>query len=416
MNPLETFQNQTQRAQAMSCGEERVCRILEEITGEATDWNNWHWQMRHRIKTKDALARVIDLTPEEEAGIDGLKGKFTMAISPYFASLMDPQDPDCPIRRQCVPRKEELLTADEEMIDPCGEEKNSPVHGLVHRYPDRVLFLVNEMCATYCRYCTRSRMVGDGKRTLSHATYEAAFDYIRANPQIRDVLLSGGDPFILNDNLLEYLIRNIRAIKHVEFIRIGTRVPVTMPQRVTPRLVGMLKQYSPIWISLHFNHVKELAGPVRAACDLLADGGFPLGSQTVLLKGVNDDPKTMKDLMHGLLKARVRPYYIYQCDPVVGSTHFRAPVLDGIKIIEQLRGFTSGYAVPTYVIDAPGGGGKIPVGPDYVISRGEGKYVLRNYEGQTFEYTDPRIKGGKFFNDKGHKDTKSPGHKDSSKE
>ncbi len=389
MNPLETFDQKIPKQGPLTAGEERVLRIFEQITGEAPDWNNWHWQMRHRIKTKDVLAKVIDLTPEEEAGIDGLQGKFTMGISPYFASQMDPQDPDCPIRRQCVPRGEELLTASEEMVDPCGEEKRSPVHGLVHRYPDRALFLVNEMCATYCRYCTRSRMVGDGKRTLSHATYEAAFDYIRSHPRIRDVLLSGGDPLTLSDNLLEYLVKNIRAIKHVQFIRIGTRVPVTMPQRVTPRLAGMLKQYHPLWISLHFNHPQELSAPVRAACALLADSGFPLGSQTVLLKGVNDDPAVMKELMHGLLQARVRPYYIYQCDPVVGSKHFRTPVKSGIRIIEQLRGFTSGYAVPTFVIDAPGGGGKIPVGPDYVISQTDGKYVLRNYEGQTFEYTDP---------------------------
>jgi lysine 2,3-aminomutase len=245
------------------------------------------------------------------------------------------------------------------------------------------------MCATYCRYCTRSRMVGDGRRTLGTATYEAAFDYIRSNTKIRDVLLSGGDPLTLSDSMLEYLIKNIKAIKHVEFVRLGTRVPVTLPQRITPNLVRVLKKYNPIWISIHFNHAKEITPRVKKACDLLADNGIPLGSQTVLLKGINDEASVMKKLMHELLKIRVRPYYIYQCDPVVGTKHFRTPVSVGINIIEHLRGHTTGYAVPTYVIDAPGGGGKIPVGPNYVVNHKDGKYVLRNYEGDQFESIDP---------------------------
>jgi lysine 2,3-aminomutase len=274
------------------------------------------------------------------------------------------------------------------MIDPCGEEKHSPVHGLVHRYPDRVLFLVSEMCAMYCRYCTRSRLVGDGARTLNTETYDAAFDYIRSNKKIRDVLISGGDPLMLADSLLEYIIKNVKAIPHVEFVRIGTRMPVSLPQRITPALVAMLKKYGP-WISLHFSHPREITPRVKAACGMLADAGIPLGSQTVLLKGINDTPAVMRKLMHELLKIRVRPYYIYQCDPIIGSKHFRTPVAAGIKIMQKLRGFTTGYAVPTYVIDAPGGGGKVPVSPNYIVSYQDGKCVIRNYDGNEYTYCDP---------------------------
>jgi lysine 2,3-aminomutase len=303
---------------------------------------------------------------------------------------MDPDDPSCPIRMQCVPRDYELERSPEEMADPCGEDGHSPVHGLVHRYPDRVLFLVNEMCAMYCRYCTRSRMVGEGKRTLSKETYEAAFAYIRSHKEIRDVLISGGDPLMLSDRMLEYIIKTVKAIPHVEFVRIGTRVPVTLPQRVTSDLVKMLKKYSPLWMSVHFTHPKEISRRVRYACELLADAGIPLGSQTVLLRGINDRPEVMKKLMHELLKIRVRPYYIYQCDPIYGSKHFRTPVGVGLNIMEHLRGYTSGYAVPTYVIDAPGGGGKIPLGPNYVISNKDGKHTLRNYAGEQYSYQDPQ--------------------------
>jgi lysine 2,3-aminomutase len=329
------------------------------------------------------------MTEEEEIGVDGCKNKLTMSIPPYWASLMDPEDPACPIRLQTVPRAGELETAPEEMADPCGEEKNSPVHGLVHRYPDRVLFLVNEMCAMYCRYCTRSRMVGDGNRTLNPDTYEAAFEYIRSNKKIRDVLISGGDPLTLGDNMLEYIIKNVKAIPHVEFVRIGTRIPVTMPQRVTSDLVNMLKKYSPIWMSIHFNHPREVTKRVKFACDLIADSGIPMGSQTVLLKGVNDNAAVMKKLMHELLKIRVRPYYIYQCDPILGSKHFRTPVSVGIDIMEKLRGHTTGYAVPTFVIDAPGGGGKIPVGPQYIVAHEGNNYTIRNYAGERYTYVDP---------------------------
>ncbi len=367
--------------------ENRVIHFFKDAT--PLDWEDWRWQLRNRIRTLDVLEKIVTLTDEERRGVEGCKDKLTMSIPPYWASLMDPENPKCPIRLQTIPQGHELETSPEEMRDPCGEDSHSPVHGLVHRYPDRVLFLVNEMCAMYCRYCTRSRMVGDGDRTLSTQTYEKAFDYIRSNKKIRDVLISGGDPLTLSDRVLEYLIQNLKAIPHVEFVRIGSRVPVTLPQRVTTEFVNMLKKYSPIWMSLHFNHPKEITKRVKFACDLLAESGIPLGSQTVLLKGVNDSPVTMKKLMHELLKIRVRPYYIYQCDPILGSKHFRTPVSVGINIIENLRGHTTGYAVPTFVIDGPGGGGKIPINPNYIVSSDDGKYVLRNYAGEQFTYYDP---------------------------
>ena len=365
----------------------RIISLFEEKG--PVDWNDWRWQLRNRIRTKGVLSQIIRLTPQEEQGLDHLGKKMNMSITPYFASLMDPEDPNCPVRRQCVPTIHELETSPEELVDPCGEEKYSPVHGLVHRYPDRVLFLVSEMCAMYCRYCTRSRMVGDGKRTLSAATYEAAFNYIRSHKEIRDVLISGGDPLTLPDSLLEHLIREIKAIDHVEFVRIGTRFPVSLPQRITLKLAQMLKKCGPVWMSIHFTHPKEITPHVKMACGLLADHGIPLGNQTVLLKGINDDPKVMKKLMHELLKIRVRPYYIYQCDPVVGSRHFRTTLASGLRIMEHLRGFTTGYAVPTYVVDAPGGGGKIPLGPDYIVARDQGRYVLRNYAGEEYIHQDP---------------------------
>ncbi|MDP2705302.1 MAG: KamA family radical SAM protein [Patescibacteria group bacterium] len=369
--------------------ENRVISFFKYAT--LLDWEDWTWQMRNRIQAKDkgVLSKLINLTPEEERGIDGCKDKLTMSIPPYWASLMDPEDPTCPIRLQTIPQGLELEEASDEMKDPCGEDKNMPVYGLVHRYPDRVLFLVNEMCAMYCRYCTRSRMVGDGNRTLRPETYEAAYDYIRSNKKIRDVLISGGDPLTLGDRMLEEIIKNLRAIPHVEFIRIGSRVPVTLPQRVTNDFVAMLKRNGPIWMSIHFNHPKEVTKRVKLACGLLADNGIVMGSQTVLLKGVNDKPSIMKKLFHELLQIRVRPYYIYQCDPILGSKHFRTPVSVGINIMEKLRGHTTGYAVPTYVIDGPGGGGKIPIAPPYILSYENGTTTLRNYNGEKYVYHDP---------------------------
>ena len=354
------------------------------------DWEDWHWQMKHRIRSKEDLSQVISLTPEEEKGIDKARGKLSMAITPYWATLLDPEDPTCPLRRQAVPVSLESLVSPHEMTDPCAEDRDSPAPFVVHRYPDRVLVLATEHCAMYCRHCTRRRLVGENKQEQNNSMskFDAAIDYIKSNRKIRDVLISGGDPFILEDEEIESLIQKIRAISHVEFLRIGTRVPVTLPQRITENLVNMLKKYSPIWVSIHFNHPKEITKRCKIACDMLSDAGIPLGSQSVLLKGINDRPYIMRKLMQELLQIRVRPYYIYQCDPVRGTQHFRTPVAVGINIIEKLRGHTSGYAVPTYVIDGPGGGGKIPIGPNYILSQAKGKFVLRNYKGKIYTYLE----------------------------
>ncbi len=354
------------------------------------DWEDWHWQLKHRIRSKDDLAQVIKLTPEEEAGMKKAAGRLSLAITPYWATLMDPDDPACPIRRQAVPVAQEFMVSPHEMIDPCAEDRDSPAPHLVHRYPDRVLLLATEHCAMYCRHCTRRRLVGEGEKDSGNPSqrFDAAVDYIKSNKKIRDVLISGGDPFTMEDEDLEDLIQKIRSISHVEFLRLGTRVPVTLPQRISEKLVTILKKYSPIWISIHFNHPREITKRCKNACDMLSDAGLPLGSQTVLLKGINDRPYIMRKLMHDLLKVRVRPYYIYQCDPVRGTQHFRTPVAAGINIMEKLRGHTSGYAVPVYVIDGPGGGGKIPVGPNYILSQAKGKYVLRNYKGKIYTYLE----------------------------
>ena len=354
------------------------------------DWEDWHWQIKHRIRTREELAQIIKLTPEEEAGLKKASGMLSLAITPYWATLIDPEDPNCPLRRQAVPVNTEFVVSPHEMVDPCAEDRDSPAPHLVHRYPDRVLLLATDHCAMYCRHCTRRRLVGEhaSEETDSPGRFDAAIEYIKANRKIRDVLISGGDPLTLEDEQLESLIQKIRAISHVEFLRIGTRVPVTLPQRITENLVTMLKKYSPIWISIHFNHPKEITKRCKIACDMLSDAGIPLGSQSVLLKGINDRPYVMRKLVQELLQIRVRPYYIYQCDPVKGTQHFRTPVAVGINIMEKLRGHTSGYAVPTYVIDGPGGGGKIPVGPNYILSQAKGKYVLRNYKGKIYTYLE----------------------------
>jgi lysine 2,3-aminomutase len=352
------------------------------------DWEDWQWQLKHRITTKEELAQVIKLTPEEEQGIKKASGRLSMSITPYWVTLIDPEDPDCPIRRQAVPVAFESVVGPHEMIDPCAEDRDSPAPHLVHRYPDRVLLLATEHCAMYCRHCTRRRLVGEREGSDVPSRFDGAIEYIKSNKKVRDVLISGGDPFVLKNEELEDLIQKIRAISHVEFLRIGTRTPVTLPQRINEELVNMLKKYSPIWISIHFNHPKEITKRCKIACDMLSDAGFPLGSQTVLLNKINDRPYIMKKLMHELLKIRVRPYYIYQCDPVRGTQHFRTPVAVGINIMEKLRGHTSGYAVPIYVVDAPGGGGKIPVGSNYILSQAKGKYVLRNYKGKVYTYLE----------------------------
>lgn len=367
--------------------DDRIRRIplWQDVSEE--EWEDWHWQLRNRITHVDALRQVIRLTPEEEEACARKEGRLVMAIPPYWASLMDPVDPTCPIRRQAVPTMEEFSIGPFDLKDPCGEDQDMPVPGLVHRYPDRVLFLVTEQCAMYCRHCTRRRLVGQNHGLMN--TYRAAFQYLKEHKEVRDVLISGGDPLMMTDVRLAQVLAALREIPHIEFIRIGSRTPVTMPQRVTAEFCEMLKRYKPIWMSLHFCHPKEITPRVKQAMDMLADSGVPLGSQTVLLKGINDDPEVMKKLMHELLKVRVRPYYIYQCDMAEGISHFRTSVEVGIRIMEALRGHTTGYAVPTFVIDGPGGGGKIPVAPNYILSYEDGVIVLRNYEGKVYRYIEP---------------------------
>ncbi len=353
------------------------------------DWNDWHWQLKHRITTLEQLQRRMPtLTPEEYAGTKLANHKLALAITPYFFNLIDPADKHCPIRRQVIPRIEETRTAAWEMSDPCGEDSHSPVPGLVHRYPDRVLFLVTDRCAAYCRYCTRSRLVSNATGYDFHPEFDRQIAYIEQHSEIRDVLLSGGDPLLFSDDKIKYLLTRLRAIPHVEFLRIGTRIPIFLPQRITPALCAMLKQFHPLFISIHSNHPRELSTEVRTALERLADAGIPLGNQSVLLKHVNDDPVIMQAQMQKLLMCRVKPYYLYQCDLIAGSAHLRASVRRGLEIMEQLRGHTTGYAVPTYVIDAPGGGGKVPVSPEYVLSRNADRVVIRNYEGKIFEYPE----------------------------
>jgi len=364
-------------------------RIFPEAT--QADWNDWRWQIRHRIRDVQALARVLEVSPEEREALESQQGTLPLSITPYYASLLDRADPTHPIRRAVVPVTAERHSVPGETADPLAEDHTSPVPGIVHRYPDRVLFLVTDFCSTYCRYCTRSRMVGHApQHTCNLNKWEQALAYIETHPEIRDVLLSGGDPLTLPDDRLEWLLAHLRRIPHVELIRIGTKVPVVLPQRITPPLTRMLKRYHPLWLSIHFMHPDELTPEVAQACTRLADAGIPLGSQTVLLAGINDTVETMKRLVHGLLKIRVRPYYLYQCDPILGSAHFRTPVEKGLEIIQGLRGHTTGYAVPTYVIDAPGGGGKIPLLPEYVVGHDGTDLVLKNYEGKMYRYPDPQ--------------------------
>jgi lysine 2,3-aminomutase len=352
----------------------------------AEEWDDHRWQMRNRVSRLDQLERWLDLTTEERAGLLLTGTKLSTAITPHFFNLIDPHDPDCPIRRQVIPRIEETLDDPAEMSDPCGEDSHMPVPGLVHRYPDRVLFLVTDRCASYCRYCTRSRVVSGAGEQHLETQFEAAFRYLERHREVRDVLLSGGDPLLLADGRLEALLARLRAIPHLEFLRIGTRIPVFLPQRITPELCAMLRRFHPLWMSVHVNHPRELTVEVRDALGRLADAGIPLGNQSVLLRGVNDDLDTQRALVHKLLMCRVRPYYLYQCDLIRGSAHLRAAVETGLGIIEGLRGHTSGYAVPQFVIDAPGGGGKIPVNPDYVLEKDAARVLLRNYEGRRFEY------------------------------
>ena len=352
-------------------------------------WNDWHWQLRNRIETLDQLKKYIKLTPEEEEGVKAALKTLRMAITPYYLSLIDPENPDCPIRKQSIPTAAELHKSKADIEDPLHEDSDSPVPGLTHRYPDRVLFLITDQCSMYCRHCTRRRFAGQHDCSSPRQRIDACIDYIARTPQVRDVLLSGGDALLVPDSTLEYIFQRLREIPHVEIIRIGSRVPVVCPQRITPELCEMIKKYHPVWLNTHFNHPDEVTEESKGACERLANAGVPLGNQSVLLRGINDDTVIMKKLMHELVKMRVRPYYIYQCDLSLGIEHFRTPVSKGIEIIENLRGHTSGFAVPTFVVDAPGGGGKIPVMPNYVISQAPGRVVLRNYEGVITTYTEP---------------------------
>ena len=353
------------------------------------DWNDWHWQVANRAETLEDLKKYIKLTPEEEEGVKACLGTLRMAITPYYLSLIDPDDPYDPIRRQAIPTAKELHQSCADLLDPLHEDSDSPVPGLTHRYPDRVLLLTTDQCSMYCRHCTRRRFAGQHDTNVPVEQIDKCIEYVRNTPTVRDVLLSGGDVLMLSDEMLEYIISRLREIPHVEIVRLGSRTPVVCPQRITPELCNMLKKYHPVWLNTHFNHPKEVTKEAAEACARLADAGVPLGNQSVLLAGVNDCVHTMKKLVQMLVQIRVRPYYIYQCDLSMGLEHFRTPVSKGIEIIEGLRGHTSGYCVPTFVVDAPGGGGKTPVMPQYVISQTPKKVILRNYEGVITTYTEP---------------------------
>jgi lysine 2,3-aminomutase len=361
--------------------------IWAEVTEK--EWNDWHWQIRNRITKLEKLQQVSELTPEEIEGVIGASKALRMAITPYFVTLMDPHDCNCPIRRQVVPTRHELRVTRSDLEDPLSEDADSPVPGLVHRYPDRVLLVVTDQCPSYCRFCTRRRLVSSGRERVRIQKIDAMVEYIRQHHEVRDALISGGDGLFLSETVLEHLLSSLRRIPHLEVIRIGTRVPVYLPQRITPQLVDMLRRYHPLWINIHVNHPKEITPEMSRACAMLADAGIPLGSQTVLLAGVNDCPNTIKRLVQELVRIRVRPYYLYQCDLSEGIGHFRTPVSKGIEIIEHLRGHTSGFAVPTFVIDAPGGGGKVPVMPQYLISQSDSRVVMRNYAGRILNYPEP---------------------------
>ena len=365
----------------------RAYGLFKDVPDE--QWNDWRWQVKNRIETLEELKQYVNLTPEEEDGVCQCLTTLRMAITPYYLSLINPDDPYDPVRRQCIPTAAELYQAPEDQLDPLHEDTDSPVPGLTHRYPDRVLFLITDQCSMYCRHCTRRRFAGQTDKAVPQDKIEGCLEYIRNHPEVRDVLLSGGDALMISDEKLEYIISELRKIPHVEIVRLGSRTPVVCPQRITPELCNMLKKYHPIWVNTHFNHPNEITEEAKAACARLADAGIPLGNQTVLLHGVNDCVHVMKKLVQALVYIRVRPYYIYVCDLSMGLTHFRTPVSKGIEIIEGLRGHTSGYAIPTFVVDAPGGGGKTPVMPNYVISQTPRKTILRNFEGVITTYTEP---------------------------
>jgi lysine 2,3-aminomutase len=366
--------------------ESRRAPVYRDVPDE--QWNNWRWQLSHRLNSAEEIGAVIELTESERQALN-TKGLFRVDITPYFISLIRPDDPNDPIRQQVIPRIEEMEAFTAMMEDSLAEDRHSPVPGLVHRYPDRVLMLVTTQCASYCRYCTRSRIVGNPAATFNRQEFELQLDYIRHTPQVRDVLLSGGDPLVLSPNILEELLSRLREIPHVEILRIGTRVPVFLPMRVTDELTNMLQKYHPLWMNIHVNHPNEVTAELAQACDKLSRAGIPLGNQTVLMAGINDCVHIQRELVHRLVRIRVRPYYLYQADLVPGSGRFRTPMAKGIEIIEGLRGHTSGFAVPQYSIDAPGGGGKVTIQPNYVISMSDHKIILRNFEGFISTYEEP---------------------------
>ncbi len=383
------------KPQTRSSAKSKDFRIQFYPDATQSDWDDWTWQIAHRITSLEELGRIIHLTDVEAQVFKDRGNHIPLSITPYYASLLDRNDPTHALRRTVVPTIYEYLMSSGEDQDPLSEEHDTVVPGLVHRYPDRVLFLATYSCSTYCRYCTRSRAVGEQGCAPGIERWEAALAYIREHEEVRDVLISGGDPLTLPDEAIDWLLSRVTAIPHVEFVRIGTKVPSVLPQRITRSLVKVLRRYRPLWISIHSTHPEELTPEMRHACNRLADAGIPLGSQTVLLAGINDSVETLMRLYHGLLTMRVRPYYLYQCDPIPGSSHFRTSVMKGLEMIQGLRGFTTGYAVPHYVIDAPGGGGKIPLLPEYVIGYEEnGDLILRNYEGKTFRYPDPGASEG----------------------
>ncbi len=352
----------------------------------AEDWYDAAWQMRHACCTLEDLESVLELSPQERVALQQAGCRLAVRVTPHFLSLIDPEDAADPLRRQVIPLPGELESYSEELFDPCGEQKDEKAPGLVHRYPDRVLLLCTDRCATYCRYCTRARLVSGKGRERWRLDWEGALKYLHEHTEVRDVLLSGGDPLLLADEKLDAMLGELRCIPHIEFLRIGTRVPIMLPQRITPALCAMLRRHAPLFISIHCNHPHELGEDAERALGMLADSGIPLGNQSVLLRGVNDSVEVQRALVHRLLQCRVRPYYLYQCDPMVGTRHFRTRPQEGIDIISALRGFTSGYAVPQFVIDAPGGGGKVPLNPNYVVAEEPGRLLLRNFRGDIYEY------------------------------
>jgi lysine 2,3-aminomutase len=373
---------------------EQQQELAEQIDEHTSlkNWKDWTWQLKHSIRDINTFEKLMDVafTPEERKELEKTVEQFPLSVTPYYLSLIDREDfRNDPVFKQCIPGASELIVGAHDMADPLHEDADCPAPGITHRYPDRVLFHISNVCSMYCRHCTRKRKVGDQDFIPKRETVEAGLDYIRNNPQVRDVLLSGGDPLMLSDDYLDWILSELDAIEHVEVVRIGTRMPVVLPYRITPNLVNMLKKHQPLWINTHFNHPREITTSAREALRMLADGGFPLGNQSVLLAGVNDCPRIIRVLVHKLVQNRVRPYYLYQCDLSEGLSHFRTPVGKGIEIIESLIGHTSGFAVPTYVIDAPGGGGKIPVMPNYLISWSTHKVILRNYEGVITSYQEP---------------------------